>query len=145
MVEFQINFASKVCIIGNAVSLQPGFFIYSTFILSRYLVCMKISKTRALWVTIFQQFYTDVNSCTMLLSRSGLQLECVQTESILVQMTAFVGQVRRLFHQIWKQEQKLLVATHHLAHNSLGKAVRRLHPMLINLQEHRKVFLEQFS
>ena len=35
-----------------------------------------------------------------------------------------------------------LVATYHPALNSLGKVARRLHPMLTNSEEHRKVFPE---
>ena len=35
-----------------------------------------------------------------------------------------------------------LVATYHPALNSLGKVPRRLHPMLTNSEEHRKVFPE---
>lgn len=37
------------------------------------------------------------------------------------------------------------VATHHPSFNRSGKAVRRLRPMLTNSEEHREVFLEQFS
>ena len=39
-------------------------------------------------------------------------------------------------------ERVPLVATYHPALNSLGKVARRLHPMLTNSEEHRKVFPE---
>ena len=39
-------------------------------------------------------------------------------------------------------ERVPIVATYHPAHNSLGKVARRLHPMLTNSEEHRKVFPE---
>ena len=39
-------------------------------------------------------------------------------------------------------ERVPLVATYHLALNSLGMVARRLHPMLTNSEEHRKVFPE---
>ena len=39
-------------------------------------------------------------------------------------------------------ERAPLVATYHPALDSLGKVARRLHPMLTNSEEHRKVFHE---
>ena len=39
-------------------------------------------------------------------------------------------------------ERVPLVATYHPVLNSLGKVVRRLHPMLTNSEEHREVFPE---
>ena len=39
-------------------------------------------------------------------------------------------------------ERAPLVVTYHPALNSLGKVARRLHPMLTNSEEHRKVFPE---
>ena len=39
-------------------------------------------------------------------------------------------------------ERVPLVVTYHPALNSLGKVVRKLHPMLTNSEEHRKVFPE---
>ena len=40
-------------------------------------------------------------------------------------------------------ERVPLVATYHPALNGLGKVARKLHPMLTNSEEHRKVFPEQ--
>ena len=41
-------------------------------------------------------------------------------------------------------ERVPLVATYHPALNSLGKVAKRLHPMLTNSEEHRKVFPEPY-